>query len=595
MEDSSDNGPVRSKTASMEIDVTSSRSVSQEECNWNNKLLWLPLPTIKHPFSLFSLAFFVALAYALIPVVDFWFYYFVKNQYWAILCICCFMEIQELCLMDFPAHKYMYCYAIGIFGPLLIHVIVFSVWGLRESLIIGTYANNIAYCIILLIYVYDVWREPGLSSISGASSDSTHSSSSDGASLAIIYDTFTASFVDNDISESLSINSKGSHGTDEENAYTYSDKQRPLLASSDNESECRWGWRRQNAIDRQQQLLNASSKLKMLQNNDQNSSDNGAIGDVMRTITASGVAVGHCGFYFYSILPRSFFISKGVRGGVLLCSRRVQLLLVFIFNSILSLYFYFLIAFISFFRAFNGSNFHKGVLFGVYMCGGVLFSALAKRIGMMLDRRKRGSASMYFIAELSCLLYYYTFYRVLFESLHSWVEFFLLEMLHISFEWCLYPLRSTKSVLKLMGTAERNMEWTKLPRGSLIQPGLSHSDWLHFIGLEFGIRCVVMVSSCLAILFLFLVIDFVPWVHNSLKSSGREAVLSTELLLVAAVLELINAYIMNKVYFSPNDVSVPDKVKQCFSSPKFAFIAFVSTAILFINPVFVFTTNNTFQ
>jgi hypothetical protein len=57
---------------------------------------------------------------------------------------------------------------------------------------------------------------------------------------------------------------------------------------------------------------------------------------------------------------------------------------------------------------------------------------------------------------------------------------------------------------------------------------------------------------------------------------------------VAAVLELINAYIMN-------NVSVPDKVKQCFSSPKFAFIAFVSTAILIINPVFVFTTNNTFQ
>jgi hypothetical protein len=43
-----------------------------------------------------------------------------------------------------------------------------------------------------------------------------------------------------------------------------------------------------------------------------------------------------------------------------------------------------------------------------------------------------------------CLLFYFTFYRVLFESINSWVTFFACQVLHVCSEWVLYPLRASQ-------------------------------------------------------------------------------------------------------------------------------------------------------
>ena len=82
-----------------------------------------------------------------------------------------------------------------------------------------------------------------------------------------------------------------------------------------------------------------------------------------------------------------------------------------------------------------------------------------------------------------------------------------------------------------------------------------------FIGLEFGLRCTVFVSTGVAILLLSLTIDFVPWVHNSLRRAGAEIALNSELLVAAVAFEVVNASAMNYVYFKPSKVSVPQKKK----------------------------------
>ena len=53
---------------------------------------------------------------------------------------------------------------------------------------------------------------------------------------------------------------------------------------------------------------------------------------------------------------------------------------------------------------------------------------------------------MFFVGEYLCLMFYYTFYRVLFESIPDWGTFFALEACHLFFEWICYPLRASDSL-----------------------------------------------------------------------------------------------------------------------------------------------------
>jgi hypothetical protein len=61
-------------------------------------------------------------------------------------------------------------------------------------------------------------------------------------------------------------------------------------------------------------------------------------------------------------------------------------------------------------------------------------------------------------------------------------------------------------------------------------------------------------------------------------------------ILAAAIMELINAFVMNWYYFKPQGLNVRDQTIHCFALRDFALQALIACATLFINPVYAFTT-----
>ncbi len=120
-----------------------------------------------------------------------------------------------------------------------------------------------------------------------------------------------------------------------------------------------------------------------------------------------------------------------------------------------------------------------------------------------------------------------------------------------------------------------------------------HRHWQRFIALDFGIRCTIFVSTAVGIIVLLTTVQFVSYLHNvnGLAENETKAYALTMYFIVAAtVLELMNAYLMNTWYFRPQGLNVRDQTIHCFNLKDFALQTTVVIAILFINPIFAFTT-----
>jgi hypothetical protein len=126
---------------------------------------------------------------------------------------------------------------------------------------------------------------------------------------------------------------------------------------------------------------------------------------------------------------------------------------------------------------------------------------------------------MFFVAEYIGLMFYYCFYRVLFESINSWSLFLIFQLIHLASEWILYPLRGSQMMLPIL-----NLIQYYIPFLNFVPEGTDYFDWLNFIALDFGVRLVVMISTAVAVLILVLTIDFCPWIHNSLHQHGQDVI-----------------------------------------------------------------------
>jgi TM2 domain-containing membrane protein YozV len=236
------------------------------------------------------------------------------------------------------------------------------------------------------------------------------------------------------------------------------------------------------------------------------------------------------------------------------------------------------------FRSVN-NHMVRIAMFFLFILMGLAFRLGLKRVGLSLDKRKHGTASMYFFGEVMSLFFYFTFYRVLFESVSSWLTFFGFQALHLGTEWVMYPLRGHKSVYHWLIHIEEKVSWL---RGVLLPPQLDYKDFLNFLALDFGIRVLVMVAASVSMLLLLIVIDNVPWITNNLFQSGPRAHTTYALILASVGLELINAYFMHYVFFKKMCISIPNKIVHCFQRESFALVSCLVAANLFINPVFAF-------
>jgi hypothetical protein len=289
----------------------------------------------------------------------------------------------------------------------------------------------------------------------------------------------------------------------------------------------------------------------------------------------------------YLYFPRDAFQSEAGKG-IVCVDRRRQAWLVAAFNVLFNVYYYFLIFFTEYFRDHSISNYARVCLFVFYIAVGTVFRTTMKRLGLLIDRGKSQTTSMFFVGEVMCLLFYYTFYRVLFESISSWPEFFFFQAVHLFSEWMLYPIRASRAIFERVRWLEDRLDLN----GAFLSNGLNHKDWLCFIALDFGVRCCVMVATGLGIGLLLVVIAYTPWITNSLKQDPPQLRQSIVFIFLAVLLEIVNAVAMNYMFFSKNGMDVISKVSRCFAQLRFSFVACILAANLFMNPMYAFTTNN---
>lgn len=91
-----------------------------------------------------------------------------------------------------------------------------------------------------------------------------------------------------------------------------------------------------------------------------------------------------------------------------------------------------------------------------------------------------------------CTLFYFTFYRMLFEDFVDWTTFTVLQALHLVMEWCLYCVRGTKLFYSFFKGLP---DWTGSLKNVVIMRGLSHRDWQIFLTLDFALRAEIMLFS----------------------------------------------------------------------------------------------------
>lgn len=126
----------------------------------------------------------------------------------------------------------------------------------------------------------------------------------------------------------------------------------------------------------------------------------------------------------------------------------------------------------------------------------------------------------------------------------------------------------------------------------LIPKRTNPQDWLQFVALDFGLRVVVLVCSALGILLLTLTIDYVPWIESDLKQHGRTVAVSSEFICTAVGIEIVNAIVINQVFFAPKNVDVWRKMQRFFRHPRVTILVWVTGSLLFVNPMYSFTRNN---
>ena len=276
---------------------------------------------------------------------------------------------------------------------------------------------------------------------------------------------------------------------------------------------------------------------------------------------------------------------------VVLGSRKKLWLFSSLFNLVTISYYSFLIYYTEYFRSFSVNEFSNLVpLFLNYVIIGTVFRVVAKRLGLECDKRKMYTSSMFFMGEYICLMFYYTFYRVLFESIQDWATFFVIELCHLFFEWICYPLRASDTLNRLIEYLLPDSSHTGRVVKSFIFPyGLNYVDWHYFIALDFGIRCFIIMSSAISFAVSLLSVSYIPWVNNALAQQGATLGFTISILIVSTVLEIINAFIINYFFFRKKKINLFNAVVDCFQDSRFAFITTVYGAVLITNPIYAFT------
>lgn len=239
------------------------------------------------------------------------------------------------------------------------------------------------------------------------------------------------------------------------------------------------------------------------------------------------------------------------------------------------------------------------------------------------------------------MMYFYTFYRLLFESVQSWAVFMAFQVIHMAIEWLSYPVRGSQWFYNLNAKDRTTNKRLRRDRDSLsnaleltdntkevasgdhksklcndvsesisddqnnLNSTMNHPslldalvtalpdvvmsetfscrDWQVFLSLDFAIRIACFTSSSFEFVIVFSILQKVPWVNTYLHSVNFSLTLT--FILVSVVFELANAFVINLYFFKPLSLPCFKELAKCFSDVRFAFFAFSVVFCCFVNPV----------
>jgi hypothetical protein len=513
--------PIHSLGSLSVIEMPASTAVTR------SKVFLLPKKTIWRPICAQGAGILLGWIYLIIPSENYWVKVFLRNQWFSLLVVVGYTELEDTCMPDTSTAVYIWVYILGFFLPPILRVVAW-VAGVQDNYFVNTFIPATPCFVVWLLYGYDaVARRVNSNKASEKSG---------------LIDTF------------LSINS-------DLPATTNIPLSRLRATNSDNSDD--------KGVGPQQSMMSTMSTVSVSP-------------ESLETITYDG---------FFKFLPRFVFYNASLNPRTCGPDRLVIWAFASSFILMWVLIWEFVMNFTLIFRQYANSSKTLELLFVIFVVINNLLRMILKRVGLRNDLFKQGTTSMFFVAETLCLLFYYTFYRVLFQSVDSWSVFLILQLLHLSFEWLCYPFRASRSFLAVctflascggvLGATVAEIFGSKY---------VSYEEWKKFIALDFGIRVTIVLSSGIAVSVYLLSISEAPWELNSLKENSTKEHYTIMWIGCAVGLELLNAWAINSLFFSGEKVSVYEMLLHAYADDRFFFLTAIISAIMFLNPVYAFTT-----
>ena len=205
------------------------------------------------------------------------------------------------------------------------------------------------------------------------------------------------------------------------------------------------------------------------------------------------------------------------------------------------------------FNSFQGDPVIQIIVFAGFCFANTLMKAVITSLGHQLDARKRGSVSLYYVAEVMCSLFYFSFYRLLFEAVRAIWQFAALQVIHLASEWFTYGFMASRIWFDFADCAP---SWI---RNIIIMRGASNREWACYVTNAFGVRIAAFSYPSIAFI-AFKIFVVRGWNSDQYGNSGRatDADLAklVSFILCSAGLELLNAWLMNVFFFIPNKLNL---------------------------------------
>jgi hypothetical protein len=493
--------------------------------------------TIWRPICCQALAILFGWIYLIIPSANYWIKVFVRNQWFSLLVVVGFVELEDTCMPDASINVYIWTYVLGFLIPPFIRVMAW-VYNAEDNYYVNTFIPAAPCVVVWTLYCYDALQR--------------RNNSSRSSEISELHDTFLAVDKPEQVASGAIVLQQLSHQLEELRNGSSTSDPRPTDPSS---------------VSR----TNSECPSPSLDADD---------GNNVRILKYDG---------FFRFLPRFLFHNKSLNPRTCGPDRLVIWAYASGFVFMWVIIWEFVMNFTLVFRQHVNDSKALELLFVVFVaCNNILRMAI-KRIGLYNDLYKQGTTSMFFAAETLSLLFYYAFYRVLFESVSSWEVFFTLQALHLSLEWLCYPFRASIYFANMCSYLRYNGGMLGRFIADLFgSQYVSNEDWKRFIALDFGIRVTVVISSGISISLYLLSISNAYWVQNGLKQDAVNVRSTIMYIYLAVVMELVNAFVINYLFFATQGVSVYNMLLNAYGDDRFAFLTTVIAAVMFLNPVYAF-------